>query len=261
MKLWNHSVPYYNPLADTPNELDLYLLDTEEARPCVVIFPGGAYRGRASHEGVDIAQFFNTRGMHAVVCQYRVTPNYHPAPLADAQRAIRTVRANAKDWRVDPNRIVTCGFSAGGHLCASNLLLPDVYSKDYPADAIDAEDCHPNGAILCYPVISVCEGIGHVGSGQNLLGDRYEEEKEKFCLTQYITAETPPVFLWHTSNDSGVNVKNSLTFAEGLRDCEVPFELHVFPKGKHGLGIPSEQKPPDVHKWADLAADWIERNI
>ena len=258
MKLWNQTIPYFNAEADTPDALDLYLLDTEEARPCVVIFPGGAYKGRASHEGINIAQFFNTRGMHAVVCQYRVTPNYHPAPLSDAQRAVRTVRANAADWRVDPNRIVTCGFSAGGHLCASNLLLPNAYE---PTDAIDELDCHPNGAILCYPVISVSEGIGHVGSGKNLLGDRYEEDQEKFCLTQYITDKTPPVFLWHTSEDSGVNVKNSLTFGEGLRDHQIPFELHVFPKGRHGLGIPSEETHPDVHKWADLAADWIERNI
>lgn len=260
MKLWNQTIPYFNAEADTPNALDLYLIDTDQPRPCVVIFPGGAYKGRASHEGINIAQFFNTRGMHAVVCQYRVTPNYHPAPLSDAQRAIRLVRANATEWKIDPNRVVTCGFSAGGHLCASTLVLPDAYSESYPADEIDREDCRPNGGILGYPVISVCDDFGHVRSGKNLLGDRYEAEKERLCLTQYITEQTPPVFFWHTSNDD-VNVKNSLTFAEGLRDCNVPFEMHIFPLGPHGLGIPSKEKYPDIYKWADLAADWIEKNI
>lgn len=259
MKLWNREIPFFSPDADTPNELTLYLLETEKPLPCVVILPGGAYRGRAAHEGVDIAKFFNSRGIHAVVVEYRVTPNYHPAPLADAQRAIRQVRANAKNWKVDPNRIVTCGFSAGGHLCASCLLLPDAYSDSYPADAIDRESCYPNGAILCYPVIFVTEGIGHVGSGKNLLGERYEVEKERFCLAQYITESTPPVFLWHTAEDASVNVKNSLLFAEGLRDNNVPFELHVFPKGKHGLGLAKQYS--DVSKWADLAADWILQNI
>ena len=259
MKLWQGEIPFFNPEAETPNEMTLYLISTEKPLPCVVIFPGGAYRGRAAHEGVDIARFFNEKGFHAVVVEYRVTPNYHPAPLSDAQRAIRLVRANAEQWGVDANRIVTCGFSAGGHLCASVLLLPDCYSNSYPADEIDQFDCHPNGAILSYPVIYVTEGVGHVGSGKYLLGDRYEERKEELCMTQYITEQTPPVFLWHTAEDAGVNVKNSLLFAEKLRDCNVPFELHVFPKGSHGLGLAT--KYSDVSKWAHLAADWIEKNV
>lgn len=259
MKLWNNEIPFYNNEADTPNELTLYLLETDKPLPCIVIFPGGAYKGRAAHEGVDIAKFFNTKGFHAAVVEYRVTPNYHPAPLADAQRAVRIVRANADEWQVDPNRIVTCGFSAGGHLCASNLLLPDAYSDTYSSDEVDRVDCHPNGAILCYPVIFITEEIGHVGSGKNLLGERYEEEKDVFSLAQYITEKTPPVFLWHTSEDASVNVKNSLVFGEHLRDCGIPFELHVFPKGKHGLGLAPQY--PDVSKWAELAADWIKRNV
>ncbi|MBQ9760011.1 MAG: alpha/beta hydrolase [Clostridia bacterium] len=258
MKLWSNTIPYLNPEAETPDALDLYLLKTDEPRPCVVIFPGGAYKGRAPHEGINIAQFFNLRGFHAAVCQYRVTPNYHPAPLADAQRAVRIMRANAEEWMIDPNRIVTCGFSAGGHLCATTLLFPEAYEA---TDEIDRIDCHPNGAILGYPVLALCGEIGHIRSGQNLLGDRYEEDKEKFTLAQYVTDDTPPVFLWHTSNDPGVTVKNSLTFAEALRNHNIPFELHVFPKGSHGLGIPYKEELSDVRKWADLAADWIYKNI
>lgn len=259
MKLWTNTIPFFNPDANTPNEMTPYLLETEKKLPCVVIYPGGAYRGRAAHEGVDIARFFNEKGFHAVVVEYRVTPNYHPAPLSDAQRAIRLVRANAEQWGVDASRIVTCGFSAGGHLCASALLLPDCYSDSYPTDEIDQFDCHPNGAILCYPVISVDETFGHVGSGKNLLGDRYEEEKKNFSMEQYVTDKTPPVFLWHTSNDSGVNVKNSLIFGECLRDHGIQFEMHIFPNGKHGLGLAKDH--PDISKWAHLAADWIENNV
>ena len=259
MKLWSNQIPFYNNEAITPNELTLYLLETDKPLPCVVIFPGGAYGGRAAHEGVDIARFFNTRGIHAAVVEYRVEPNRYPAPVADAQRAVRTIRANATAWGIAPNRIVTCGFSAGGHLAAAEMLLPDVYSTSYEGDAIDREDLRPNGAILCYPVISVSEDFGHVGSGKNLLGDRYEQEKENFHLEKYITEQTPPVFLWHTSNDGSVNVKNSLIFGECLRDCGVQFEMHIFPNGKHGLGLAKAHA--DICKWAELAVDWIQKNI
>lgn len=259
MKLWQNTIPFYNENAETPNQITLYLTETPEPRPCVVIFPGGAYKGRAYHEGEPIAQFFNSRGIHAAVVDYRVTPNYHPAPLADAQRAIRIARANAKEWMIAPQRIVTCGFSAGGHLCASTVLFSDVYSSTYEPDEIDRISCMPNGAILCYPVISVMDDYGHVGSGQNLLGERYESEKAALSLAERVSKDTPPVFLWHTSTDASVNVKNSLIFAEHLRDCEVPFELHVFPVGKHGLGL--AQAHEDVRQWAGLAADWVLRNI
>ena len=259
MKLWTNEIPFYNSEAETPNEITFYPIHSAYPLPCVVVLPGGGYHGRARHEAGDIAEFFNSRGMHAAVVEYRVAPNCHPAPLADAQRAIRILRANAKAWKIDPNRIVTCGFSAGGHLCASTILFPDVYSETYEKDEIDNESCIPNGAILGYPVIHVTDDMGHVGSGRNLLGDRYEELKEQFNLENYVNESTPPVFLWHTSEDSAVNVKNSLLFAEKLRDAQVPFELHVFPHGKHGLGLAKTYS--DVSKWANLAADWILNNI
>ena len=261
MKLWNQEIPFWKPEAETPNLLEIYLLDTDKPLPCIVIYPGGGYRMRASdHEGHAIARFFNSEGMHAVIAEYRVSPNVHPAPLADAQRAIRLVRAHAEDWKVDPNRIVTLGFSAGGHLCASTILYDDVYPNETCRDEIDnSVSCAPNGAILCYPVISIKDDYGHVGSGKNLWGARYEDEKGSFCLAQYVNEKTPPVFLWHTSNDKSVNVKNSLIFGERLRDAGIPFELHVFPKGPHGLGLAPQY--PDVSKWAALAVDWVRREV
>ena len=261
VKLWKNGVPFFNPDADTPNEMSLFLADTDKPLPCIVIYPGGGYKKRASdHEGHAVARFFNSEGMHAVVVEYRIIPNRHPAPLADAQRAIRLVRANAEQWMVDPDRVVVLGFSAGGHLAASTLLLADAYVGQPCRDTIDDSlSCTPNGAILGYPVIWVNGVNGNVKSGKNLLGDDYEAQKDVLSLAQYVTEKTPPVFLWHTSKDPGVNVRQSLGFAECLRDANIPFELHVFPKGPHGLGLAPDY--PDVSKWAALAADWVRREV
>ena len=259
IKLWEQDIPVFSTDAETPNNITLYLVNDEHPHPCVVIFPGGGYHGRVHHEGEPIAQFFRSQGCHAVVVDYRVAPNRFPAPLADAQRAIRLVRAHAGEWRIDPQRIITCGFSAGGHLCASTLLYDDIYSHLYKTDKIDSYSCVPNGAILCYPVISVENDYGHVSSGRNLLGECYEAEKKDFSLTQHVKKGTSPVFLWHTSDDAAVNVKNSLIFGEQLRDNGIPFELHVFPHGEHGLGLATNR--PDVAQWASLAADWIKRTF
>lgn len=259
IKLWDGDIPYVDLLADTPNLMRTFFLDTKEPLPCVVVLPGGAYRGRARHEADPIAEFFNAQGFHAVVVEYRVAPNRFPAALADAQRAVKLLRYHAKEWRVDPERIVVCGFSAGGHLAASSILYADVCDAE-ERDEVDSMPHLPNGAILCYPVISVDSGFGHVGSGINLFGEQvYEETKGDLCLAKYVTDKTPPVFLWHTSDDAGVNVKNSLVFAEALRDHGIPFELHVFPHGPHGLGLAPNH--PDVRQWAPLAADWIRRAL
>ncbi|MBQ8407334.1 MAG: alpha/beta hydrolase [Clostridia bacterium] len=259
LKLWENDIPYFDPLADTPNQMTTFLLETTEKHPCVVVLPGGGYSGRAKHEGGPIAEFFNSQGFHAVVVDYRVAPNRFPAGLSDVQRAVRILRVNAEEWHVDPERIVTCGFSAGGHLAASSILYSDVYTCTRAADEIDSMPHIPNGAILGYPVISVEAGFGHIGSGRNLLGEAYEAEKESFFLAKHVTGNTPPVYLWHTSDDAGVNVKNSLIFAEALRDHNVPFEMHVFPHGPHGIGLAEDY--PDAKQWKTLAADWIRRNV
>lgn len=259
IKLWNEPIPYFISDAETPNYMTTYLIDTDKPLPCIVIYPGGGYHKRAYHEGEPVAEFFNRRGFHAVVAEYRVAPNRDPAPLADAQRAVKLVRYHADEWKIDPNRIVTLGFSAGGHLCASTLVCDEVIPEGHTPDAIDAMPHRPNGGILCYPVISVESDYGHTGSGKNLLGERYETEKAAYNLSKKVTEDTPKAFLWHTSDDASVNVKNSLIFAERMRDAGIPFELHVFPHGKHGLGLAPDHA--DIRQWADLAADWVERNI
>ena len=126
LKLWEHDIPYRNDGAETPNTLHTYLIPTDKPLPCVIVFAGGAYRCRAPHEAEPYAQFFNSRGLQAVTVDYRVSPNRFPAGLADAQRAVKLVRSHAAEWGIDPNRVVVCGSSAGGHLAASALLYDDV---------------------------------------------------------------------------------------------------------------------------------------
>lgn len=259
MKIWEKEIPYFIEDADTPNEMVPFLLETDKPLPCVVVLPGGGYFGRARHEAEPIAKFFNSRGFHAVLVEYRVAPNRFPAALADVQRAVKTVRYHADEWKIDANRIVSCGFSAGGHLAASSILYAESFLGEREADEIDAMPHLPNGAILGYPVIFVDGEFGNRFTGSNLLGERYEEEKAKYSLAQYVTDQTPPVFMWHTSDDPVVNIKHSLVFGEALRDHGIPFEMHVFPHGPHGIAL-ADQYPDAIH-WRDLAADWIERNI
>ncbi len=260
VKLWENEIPYATEGADTPNLMHLFLIPTDKPLPCVMVFAGGGYHCRAAHEAEPITNFFNSRGFHAVLVDYRVSPNHYPAGLADAQRAVKLIRHHAAEWNIDPERIVTCGFSAGGHLAASTILYPDQSLEEHTPDEVDGENPMPNGAILCYPVISVGPEFGHVGSGLNLLGKKkYETDREAYDLQRKVTDSTPPVFLWHTSDDSCVNVKNSLVFCEALRDHQVPFELHVYPHGRHGMGL--ADWTPDASGWTNLAADWILRNI
>ena len=259
--LWDDKIPFYNEGSKTPNRMTFYYAPTHRPVPCVVIFPGGAYYGLADHEGEPIAEFFTRRGIHAAVVEYRTSPesapNHHPAPLADAKRAVQLIRHMADELYVDKNRIVTLGSSAGGHLAACTITLPDVETGI--CDEVSKESTLPNGAVLCYPVINIGEAFGHVGSGMRLLGDEYEARCEEFSLENRVNENTPQVFLWHTAEDAGVNVKNSLVFGEKLRDHNIPFEMHIFPYGPHGLGLAAHTF--DVSKWADFAADWILRNV
>lgn len=256
IKLWETEIPYLLPDAETPNRMKLYLQETDRPLPCVVVLPGGGYRLRADHEGEPIALRFFNGGLNAAVVDYRVEPNRYPAPLADVQRAIRILRSRAEEWQIDPEKIIICGFSAGGHLACCSITLPE--EAYLPADEIDTFSPRPNGAILSYALTSF-EEWGHVISGERFLGDRFAVDAAKFDLCQYVNEQTPKTFLWHTSDDHIVNVKSSLYFAERLRENHVPFELHVFPQGRHGLGIKSND--PSIEKWPDLALQWIKNQF
>jgi acetyl esterase/lipase len=220
----------------------------------IVVCPGGGYRRRAAHEGEPIARWLNELGLAAFVLDYRVDPHRHPAPLDDAQRAIRTVRARADGWRVDPGRVGILGFSAGGHLAASAATR---WRDGDPAaaDPIDRQGSRPDLAILCYPVITFGPHR-HAGSMTSLLGDDPPEEaRAALSAERQVGPATPPTFLWHTAEDAAVPVQNSLLFAAALAEHGVPFALHVFPRGRHGLGLAGDD--PVVGAWTGLCAAWL----
>jgi len=252
IELWPGTVPGSDVEDGFVPALDLYPVETDRPLGAVLVCPGGGYQGRAPHEGGAVARRFNAAGLHAFVVQYRVAPHRHPAPLLDAARAMRIIRQHAQEWQVHPDRIAVCGFSAGGHLAGSL----GVYHADAKVgDDMDRIPCRPDALILCYPVIT--SGLHtHGGSFANLLGvDAPQDLREKMSLERQVSAETPPTFLWHTFDDPGVPVENSLLFAQALRQCGVPFELHVYPSGRHGLGLAPEA--PHVATWAGLCCEWL----
>lgn len=231
----------------------------------VVVCPGGGYGFLAvEHEGEEVAKWLNSLGVSAFVLKYRLAPKYHhPAPLQDAQRAIRTVRANAKEWDLDPHRVGILGFSAGGHLASTAATHFDAGDPN-AADPIDRQSSRPDRAILVYPVIALSTPYGHSGSLKNLLGDNPTEEQVKSLSNELqVTKDTPPTFLAHTNADTGVVPENSILFALGCRKAGVPVELHLFEKGVHGLGLGTgwaeRIKPePSFAAWPELCATWLK---
>ena len=234
--------------------LDPYPLESERPVGAVLICPGGGYGQRAYHEGILIAECFNALGYHSFVVHYSVAPHRHPQPLRDVARALRMIRQSAAEWKVDPDHIAVCGFSAGGHLAAS-LGVHFGHAALQQDTANDGVSSRPDGLILCYPVISAGQ-FRHQGSFDNLLGgDADEAARSEMSLELQVSEGTPPAFLWHTVEDAGVPVENSLLFAQALRRHHIPFEMHIYPQGRHGLGLSAED--PHVATWVDLCAGWL----
>ena len=226
----------------------------------MVICPGGGYGGLAAHEGNDYALFLNQQGVTAFVLKYRLgSAGYrHPCMLQDAARAVRTVRARADEWKIDPKRIGIMGSSAGGHL-ASTLVTHFDTGKPDAADPIERQSSRPDLGILCYAVISFGE-FGHGGSRHNLLGKDPSPELVQLLSNELqVTQDTPPCFIWHTYEDKAVPVENSLQFAEALRKAKVPFDLHIYQKGQHGLGLGTRDWNPDKrHPWTRDCTYWLQ---
>lgn len=204
----------------------------------MIVCPGGGYRGLASHEGKDFAMWLSERGITAFVLKYRLGSNgyRHPAMLNDAQRAIRLVRTRAREWNIDPEKIGIMGSSAGGHLASTALTHFDNGNPD-ATDPIDRAGCRPNLGVLCYPVISMGP-LAHAGSKANLLGESPSPEQIELLSNELqVTPQTPPCFIWHTRDDGAVKVENSLQFAASLLKNGVPYDLHIYQTGRHGLGL------------------------
>lgn len=238
---------------DVPR-LTPYLPAGGRATGAIVVCPGGGYARRAEHEGTPVARWLNGLGIAAFVLDYRVALHRHPAPLRDAQRAIRLVRSGAWGGGMSFARVGILGFSAGGHLAATAGTRYDLGDLE-AADPVERASCRPDALVLCYPVITFGEHRHH-GSMVNLLGeDAPDELRALLSAETRVTADTPPAFLWHTADDAGVPVENSLLFASALRRHGVPFALHVYPRGRHGLGLAEDD--PVVGTWTGLCAKWL----
>ena len=219
---------------------------------CIIVCPGGGYSHKAYHEGEPIALMLNSHGINAFVLDYSVAPCHKYAPLSDAQRAIRTARSLGYE------KVGILGFSAGGNLTCSAATLYnfEAYAK---TDDIDALCARPDVFVPCYPVASMNAEFTHMGSRKCLLGDEWECEElaRKFSCELNVDENTPPAFIWHTANDATVPVRNSFELAAALSKSKVPFELHIYPDGRHGLGLAQEHE--DIRTWTDNLAVFLKK--
>ncbi len=261
LPLWPDSIPgaLGHEDKDIPT-LTPYLCEPGTASgAAMVICPGGGYGGLAPHEGNDYALWLNQNGVTCFVLKYRLGSGgyHHPIMLQDAARAVRLVRAKAAEWSVDPKRIGIMGSSAGGHL-ASTLLTHFDSGNPEASDPIERESSRPDLGILCYPVITM-GAYTHQGSKRNLLGDNPSPELVWLLSNELqVTPKTPPTFLWHTAEDPVVPVENSLNFAAALRKAGVPFALHIYERGPHGIGLASKPPFENVHPWAKDCLFWLK---
>lgn len=223
----------------------------------VVVCPGGGYAHLAiGHEGKDVGEWLGSFGVTAFVLRYRIAPYRHPAPMLDVQRAIRTVRSRAKEWRIDPQRIGVMGFSAGGHLASTAATHFDEGDAE-AADPVNRTGCRPDFAILVYPVVSFTTEYAHKGSRRNLLGEDPDVKLVRSLSNELqVTKKTPPTFLMHTSGDTGVPAENSILFYLALRKAGVPAEMHVYEKGRHGFGLAPND--PALGTWPGRLKDWLK---
>lgn len=272
MNLWTGDVPGARELA-APEQMDasgnvanietptLTVCVPESAAkpmPAVVICPGGGY-GRLSFqkEGREIAEWFNSLGIAAIILKNRVAPFRHPVPLTDGQRAIRTVRHNAEAWGIDPEKIGILGFSAGGHLASSVGTHFDGGNAE-AEDPVERVSCRPDFMILIYPVISMQDGVTHGGSKENLLGARPSAEMVDLMSNEkQVTAKTPPTFLVHSDDDGAVPSMNSVLFYQAMKQHGVPAAMHIYLKGGHGYGM-REENGFAAQDWPGRCAGWLE---
>lgn len=258
--LWPNGAP--GALGDDEKDkpsLAFYPVDpAKDTLTAVIVCPGGGYGGLAmEHEGKQIAEYLNGLGISAFVLKYRLGPTYHhPVELGDAQRAIRMVRSRAGEFGIAPDKIGIWGFSAGGHLASSAATHFDV-GDNGSSDPVQRVSSRPDFAVLAYPVLTFTrEEYVHKGSRRNLLGEPADPRLAEYLSSELqVSKDTPPTFLFHTSGDTSVPPENSVLFYLALRKAGVPAEMHIFEKGRHGVGL--AQKDPALSLWGTLLANWF----
>jgi acetyl esterase/lipase len=241
--------------------MDVYLAPADKSTgTAVIICPGGAYgRLATGHEGIQVAKWFNSLGISAFVLKYRlpsdsIMKDKTIGPLQDAQEAMRLVRRNAKDWKINPNKIGIMGFSAGGHLAST--LSTHYNDKVYaPSDTTSAR---PDFSILIYPVISMDKAITHQGSKDNLLGlNPSADLVAKYSNELQVNGQTPPAFLVHAFDDGAVPVENSINYTLAMKKFKVPCELHLYESGGHGFGLGRTKNTES--SWPDACIKWLKQ--
>ncbi len=260
----------------SPAELRVYTLphtesiSMREKRPLVIVVPGGAYLYCSDREAEVVALRFLAMGMHAAVLRYSCAPSRYPTAALELARSVQLCREHAEEWRIQPDAIAVCGFSAGGHLagCVGTLWKDPVFTR---ALGPDSRSWRPDLQLLCYAVLTLGE-FAHAGSRANLLGGEEEKDNQLFraeelSLEKRVEKDTPPTFLWHTAEDGSVPVENSLMYAAACRRQGVPFELHIFERGGHGLSTcdwqsacSPEQIVADDTSWVEMAGRFVLRH-
>jgi acetyl esterase/lipase len=250
---------------DVPTLTPFFPAPEKATGAALVVCPGGGYTHLAAHEGATYALWLNDHGIAAFVLKYRLGADgyRHPAMLQDAARAVRIARARAGEWKLDPHRIGIIGSSAGGHL-ASTLLTHFDAGKPDAADPVERVSSRPDLGILCYAVITMGR-FTHQGSRDNLLGTNPPPALvQELSNELHVTKDTPPCFIWATDEDKTVPVENSLQFAEALRRAGVPFALHIYERGGHGMGLGVREYPPKppahLHPWTRDCLFWLEQH-
>lgn len=236
-------------------------------RPLILICPGGGYEFLSDREGESIAFQFNSFGYHAAIINYSIKDATYPTQLLEVSAAVKYFKDNAKEFDIDPDRIAIYGASAGAHAAADYATG---YFRSEVTDIlkVSSTELRPAGMILAYPVVTSGE-FAHRGSFDNLLGDKKNDKEmlEYVSIENRITVETPPAFIWHTFPDDCVPVQNSLLLAEAMKKENVPFELHIFPSGGHGLGLATDvtlspyrtELDEGAKQWIDLCRSWLFR--
>lgn len=237
----------------------------KQLRPTILLLPGGAYRFCSQREGEPIALHLLPEGYNVLVLEYSVAPARFPEQMLQVAAAMELIHRNSQEWNCDPEKVAVMGFSAGGHLAA-------MYSTQYDCAEVRQmflESKGANASILCYPVITADSSFTHAGSMLNLLGHVPDaEEVERFSNEKHVTAKTPQTFLWHTFTDETVAVKNTLVYAQALEERGVPFELHIYPKGNHGLATADKHTCDEVtsdiqhvSQWLDSLKKWLREYL
>lgn len=262
LRLWSGAAP--GALGEAEKDIPTltpFWPDADKATgAAVIVFPGGGYRSLAAHEGTPFAQWLASQGIAAFVLKYRLTTGDYKVPtiFLDGARAIRTVRSHAAEWGLDPHRVGVIGSSAGGHLAAMTVTQFDSGKAD-AADPIERASSRPDLAILCYGFILF--DLPNPQREETFLGPNGTPEQKRFLSPRLnVRSDTPPCFIWQTDADDKVLAENAFAFATALREKKIPFDLHIYKEGKHGIGLGAKDgDPAKMHPWTRDAAFWLKQ--